>query len=367
MEDIQNLSYKVFKLPPESDFKLLDTTLRSKMDLETRDINPIIYKLMIKILKACAENFDFMQYIISYNEYLEFYQEINRHFAKKTKKIITTEATSKAFFVGDLHGAIEETFLLIDYFYEQIVDDPDIRIVFVGDYVDRNPYDLETLTLVLAFYLLFPENVTLLRGNHETREINEHYGFYDNLLRSFRDKAEELYSEIINIFKKLPLMNLVKIYSQDSNEARVLVLHGGIPINLEDPTNPVLLDNLEDKIQSEVEKTDDLDEYSTSILWSDPDEMIDNLITGPHLHGRSKFGTNIFNLFMDENKLDLLIRGHQKWNDGVHIFFGKLYSLFSTSTYDGKKRFKPKFLCLEYGKEPQIIPITAEFLNFTVK
>ena len=70
------------------------------------------------------------------------------------------------------------------------MSDPGIRIIFVGDYVDRNPYDLETLTLILSFYMLFPKNVILLRGNHETREINEHYGFYDNLLRKFRENAE---------------------------------------------------------------------------------------------------------------------------------------------------------------------------------
>ena len=68
MEEIQNLSYKLFKLPPDSDFKLIDTDLKAKIDLETRDINPIIYELLIKILKACGENFDFIKYSISYPE-----------------------------------------------------------------------------------------------------------------------------------------------------------------------------------------------------------------------------------------------------------------------------------------------------------
>ena len=45
--------------------------------------------------------------------------------------------------------------------------------------MDRGKQSLETICLLLAYKIKYPENFFILRGNHECASINRIYGFYD--------------------------------------------------------------------------------------------------------------------------------------------------------------------------------------------
>ena len=108
--------------------------------------------------------------------------------------------------VGDIHGQYYD---LLRYFFKEIFTHmprlfeygdfpPASNYLFLGDYVDRGIYmeflsffqqcsgkqSLETICLLLAYKIKFPENFFLLRGNHECASINRIYGFFDECKQS---------------------------------------------------------------------------------------------------------------------------------------------------------------------------------------
>lgn len=83
--------------------------------------------------------------------------------------------TINILFLGDIHGQYYDLLRLFEYGSFP----PESNYLFLGDYVDRGKQSLETICLLLAYKIKYPENFFLLRGNHECASINRIYGFYD--------------------------------------------------------------------------------------------------------------------------------------------------------------------------------------------
>lgn len=165
----------------------------------------------------------------------------------------------------------------------------------MGDYVDRGYYSVETVTLLFALKVRYPDRITITRGNHESRQITQVYGFYDECLRKYGNA--NVWSTFTDIFDFLPLCALV--------ERQIFCLHGGLSPNI-DHINMI---NSINRI-TEIPHTGAM----CDLLWSDPDER-SSWQASPRGAGYT-FGVDISKQFCHTNDIDLICRAHQLVLDG---------------------------------------------------
>ncbi|VEL09083.1 unnamed protein product [Protopolystoma xenopodis] len=132
-------------------------------------------------------------------------------------------------------------------------DVPSTNYLFLGDFVDRGYYSVETFLLLLALKVRYPDRITLIRGNHESRQITMVYGFYDECMRKYGSAM--VWKQCTEIFDYLCLSAII--------DNRIFCVHGGLSPSITSLDQIRTIDR-----KQEVPH----DGPMCDLLWSDPED-----------------------------------------------------------------------------------------------
>ena len=211
---------------------------------------------------------------------------------------------------GDIHGQFWDLLKL----FEKGQQPPDTKYIFLGDYVDRGFNSVETFLLLIALKVKYPEQIYLIRGNHESRAITHIYGFYDECQRKYG--TSNVWKNCTDLFDFLTLGAII--------DNSVFCIHGGLSPKC------ARLDDIR-KLDRKVEVPHD--GIMGDLVWSDPEENVDEW--GPSPRGAGFiFGEKQLNEFNTMNDLKYICRAHQLIQEGYKWMFNKgIVTVWSAPNY----------------------------------
>ncbi|SBT34126.1 serine/threonine protein phosphatase 4, putative (PPP4) [Plasmodium ovale wallikeri] len=210
---------------------------------------------------------------------------------------------------GDIHGQfydLKELFNIGNNI-------PEVNYIFLGDYVDRGKYSIETFLLLLALKLKYPSHVTLIRGNHESRQVTEVYGFYDECIKKYG--SVNVWKYCTDVFDYLSIGAII--------DGNYFCIHGGLSPSFSK------IDELKEIFRfNEIPRSGSL----CDIMWSDPCDKY-GWDKSPRGAGHL-FGPDIVHKFCHVNNIQIIARAHQLVMEGYKWWFDKkLVTVWSAPNY----------------------------------
>ena len=232
---------------------------------------------------------------------------------------------------GDIHGQYHDLLRLFD----RCKSPPRTNYLFLGDYVDRGVQSIETICLLFAYKIRYPENFFLLRGNHECSYINREFGFYEECIEHYNISVWRMFNDVFNC---LPIAAIV--------DDKIFCVHGGISPDLKKMDDIRALDH-----QRPIDIPED--GLLCDLVWSDPD--IDTRDWAPNDRGASYiFGISPLKKFLGRFNFDLVVRAHQAVMGGYEFPFAEeqgIVTLFSAPNY-----------CYEYNNKGATMQVDENLL-----
>jgi len=216
-----------------------------------------------------------------------------REICAKTRELLMRESNvvhvqSPITVCGDIHGQfydLLEIFKIGGYA-------PDTSYLFLGDYVDRGLFSVETISLLICLKLRYPDRVQLIRGNHESRAVTQTYGFYTECVRKYGNA--DVWRWFCELFDFLTLSVVI----DDS----IFCVHGGLSPSIHTIDQIKVIDRFRE-IPHEGPMAD--------LVWSDPaDADQDGFAISPRGAGYT-FGAAVVRKFLEINSAVHVLRAHQ--------------------------------------------------------
>ena len=300
---------------------------------------PSFVQRILEMFEQPSAHVDYLNSIQFAKDVFKLCQKV-RHIFEREPRVAFVQ--SPAYVFGDIHGNLEDLHFFSDNLWRLGMSLTAGNFVFLGDYVDRGKSCLECIAYLLVMKLQLPNKVFLLRGNHETRDVNgweEHYGersFIFQCRNRFGDDVGYRVWEACNqIFDRLPLAAVI---DQD-----VFCVHGGIPRPISNATR--IQDMLSVPrvagINPPYEHEDDqYQQVASDCIWSDPaSEEQESTVDpesgfGESLRGGGAicFGNKAVAQFLKEQGFSYIMRAHEAHAEGVSVSKGaRVFTVFSTS------------------------------------
>jgi protein phosphatase len=232
---------------------------------------------------------------------------------KANSGALVIKAQGRLIIVGDLHGDLESLYRIFiqTQFIRRAAHGEDLKLIFLGDYGDRGKYSPEVYFVILHLKQTLPNEVLLLRGNHEGIPLLSFspHDMPTQLEQKYGESWKEIYSKMLTVFSNLPHSAIV--------ENKYLLLHGGVPAEVTSMDDISLADKLFP-----------MTTYFEDILWSDPKEDISGVQPSPRGLGKL-FGGDVTSKVLELTKTKSLIRSHEPC-EGVKVnHSGKVLTIFS--------------------------------------
>ncbi|CEH15525.1 metallo-dependent phosphatase [Ceraceosorus bombacis] len=228
-----------------------------------------------------------------------------REICEKTKELLMRESnvvhvSAPVTVVGDIHGIGGYS--------------PHTNYLFLGDYVDRGYFSVETMSLLTCLKLRYPDRVQLIRGNHESRAVTQTYGFYAECMRKYG--SANVWTYFTDMFDFLTLSVVI--------DDRIFCVHGGLSPSVHYIDQVKIIDRFRE-IPHEGPMAD--------LVWSDPDPAATDFAISPRGAGYT-FGSAVVKHFLERNNMHHILRAHQLCMEGFSVLYDdKLSTVWSAPNY----------------------------------
>ena len=255
----------------------------------------------------------------------------------KENSLIKIRSPCKIF--GNIYGVYNDLMRFFESYGNPSdnIQNGDINVmqyIFLGDFCDRGLYSLETVLLLFALKIKYPNFIYLIRGHHEDKNINEFYGLGKECKERLNDdinKENSIFNLINKVFDYLPFGVIV--------DGTTLLIHGGIGCSIEklDDINNI---NRPISVVHDVKNVEEL--HVIDLLYSEYDDNENNYNVNNERDKMKKgfivkYGKKRLDSFLNNNNINLLITAHQFVKDGFCTFNNdKLLVLFSATNYMDK-------------------------------
>ncbi|CAD5230743.1 unnamed protein product [Bursaphelenchus okinawaensis] len=285
-------------------------TRLSKMFSGVKAEKPLNLKNLIKDhLMAGAKRMDYEPTII--------YQllELAKDSFQKQEPLI--ELNAPVNICGDIHGQYSDLLRIFNSCGMPFK----VRYLFLGDYIDRGKHSIEVIMLLLACKVKYPKNIYLLRGNHELKNINKVYGFFEAIKKRYNSDTQlvdDLYLFFNEVFSFMPYAALVS--------RKILCMHGGISPRLNS------LDDIRKLKRGRLVM--EKNTLEQDLLWSDPQKGVKGYEQNKIRSVSVLFGEEAVKETLARLKIDMVIRAHQVVEFGYAFFANRsVITVFSAARY----------------------------------